>query len=77
MLDAVASFIYILLDISCNCNKFILGTSSFNRQGPDSEMYGQIVFQSNLHYLGNKRLWGSPHQVKWAFFDFTLSAILK
>ena len=36
MFDAILSLIYILFDISDNCNKFILGTAI--RQGPDKEI---------------------------------------
>ena len=71
VLDAVASLVYILFDISGNRNKFVLGTPSFNWQGPDNEIYGQLFFlqvlitkKKSLHYRGSKRLWGSPHQVK-------------
>ena len=44
MLDAVASLVYVLFDISGDRNKFVLGAPSFDWQGPDNEIYGQLFF---------------------------------
>ena len=74
VLDAVVSLVHILIDISDNRNKFIMGTTGFSWQGPDRKIY---VLSLSRDYRGSKRLWGSPHQVDWALFDFTFFAILK
>ena len=39
VLDAVVSLVHILIDISDNRNKFIMGTTGFSWQGPDEKKF--------------------------------------